>query len=198
MSVKGEAVYKAAERIEKYGVKAFVKMLGEKAIKARGGRARLLKYYIAKYPTAPLELKPKAPYISRSQRSYWRDVKSLAKARDMSIKSTRKLLKKLKTDSKVQVRVIKEGEGWQYILFGRYEHRDKEEMETEERDPEKSHEIQDETGWSHVHFTDEYYEEEEEAFGEAVNSAQHTLGGSGWQLIKVLKETWIRFYGRKK
>jgi hypothetical protein len=69
MTVKGEAIYKASERIKKYGVKAFVKMLGETAIKKRGGRARLLKYYTEKYPSAPLTLEPKAPYISRTMKS---------------------------------------------------------------------------------------------------------------------------------
>lgn len=196
--IVGEAIYKAAARIERYGVEAFVKMLGEKAIKARGGKPRLLKYYAEKYPGAPLRLEPKAPIISRSMRSYWKDVKALAKARDIGIKASRKILKGLKADSKVQVRVIKEGHGWQFILFGKYEHWDKEEMENEERDSEKKHEIKDQMGWSYVHYTDEYYEEEEEAFEEAKRDAQYTLGGSGWQLIKVLKETWIRFYGREQ
>ena len=196
--VTGEAIYKAAARIEKYGVKAFVDMLGKKAIKKRGGRARLLKYYTEKYPTAPLRLEPKAPVITRSMRSYWKDVKALAKARNIGTKASRKILKGLKTDSKVQVRVVKDGHGWQFILFGKFEHWDKEEMENEEKDPEKKHEIKDETGWSYVHYCDEYYEEEEEAFDEAKRDAQYTLGGSGWQLIKVLKETWIRFYGREK
>ena len=92
---------KAAERILKYGIKAYLKMRG-----LRKTAARIL-FYQRKYPTAPLALEPKAPYISRSMKSYWYDVKKLAEARDMSIRSTRKLLKKLKTDKNVQVRVIK-------------------------------------------------------------------------------------------
>ena len=90
MKAIGEAIYKASARIEKYGVEAYVKMLGKTAIKKRGGKAKLLKYYTEKYPEAPLTLEPKAPYISRSQKSYWQDVKSLAKARDISIKKVRK------------------------------------------------------------------------------------------------------------
>jgi len=133
---QGEAVYKAAARIKKYGVEAFVEMLGEKAIKARGGRARLLKYYTVKYPSALLRIEPKAPYISRTQRSYWKDVKSLSEARDIPI--------------------------------------------------------------NYVHYTDEYHEEEEEAFDECIREAQAKLGGSGWILVKVLKETWIRYYGREQ
>ena len=186
----GEAVYKARTRIMKYGVEAFVKMLGKKAIKARGGRARLLKYYAEKYPSAPISLEPKAPYISRSMRSYWRDVKMLAEARDMKIKDTRKLLKGLKTDRNVQVRVIKHGEGWQLVMLGLYEHREKDgEALTA---PYKQEEAE---GHSYVHETTEDYEE---AFDECKREAQATLGGSGWELVKVLKETWIRYYGREK
>ena len=196
--VVGEAIYKASERIKKYGVEAFVKMLGKTAIKKRGGKAKLLKYYAEKYPKAPLTIEPKAPAISRSMKSYWKDVKSLSGARDINIKSARKLLKKLKTDSKVQVRVIKEGAGWQFVLLGKFEHWDKEEIEAGEKDPDKKHEVKEETGYSYVHYTEEYYEEEEEAFGEAVRDAQYTLGGSGWMLIKVLKETWIRYFGRNQ
>jgi homoserine trans-succinylase len=144
-------------------------------------------------PTAPIELEPKAPYISRSQRSYWKDVKALAKARDMPIKDTRKLLKKLKTAKNVQVRVIKSGTGWQLVMLGLYEH--------QEKDGEKLEapfNQEEEEGHSYVHYTDEYHEEEEEAFDECVREAQAKLGGSGWILVKVLKETWIRFYGREK
>ena len=190
--VKGEVIYKASERIKKYGVEAFVKMLGKKAIKARGGRARLLKYYTAKYPMAPIRIEPKAPYISGSQRSYWKDVKALSKARDMPIKDTRKLLKNLKTAKNVQVRVIKQGEGWQLVMVGIYEH--------QERDGEKLEapfEQEEAEGHSYVHYTDEYHEEEEEAFNECIREAQAKLGGSGWILVKVLKETWIRYFGRE-
>lgn len=185
MTVKGEAIYKASERIKTYGVEAFVKMLGKKAIKARGGPARLLKYYTEKYPEAPISLEPKAPYISRSQRSYWKDVKSLAKARDMSIKKTRKLLKKLKTAKNVQVRVIKSGEGWQLVMLGVYENTDKENIYYKQREEAEGH--------SYVHEEQNY----DEAVNECIREAQATLGGSGWQLIKILKETWIKYYGRE-
>ena len=187
---QGEAVYKAAARIKKYGVEAFVEMLGEKARAARGGRARLLKYYTVKYPEALLRIEPKAPHISRSQRSYWKDVKSLSEARDIPIKDTRKLLKKLKTAKNVQVRVIKSGEGWQLVMVGIYENTDKENIYYKQR--EKA------TGHSYVHYTDEYQEEEEEAFDECIREAQARLGGSGWILVKVIKKTWLRYYGREK
>ena len=183
--IQGEAVYKAAARIKKYGVEAFVKMLGEKAIKARGGRARLLKYYAEKYPKALLRLEPKAPYISRSQRSYWKDVKSLAEARDIPIKQTRKLLKGLKTTKNVQVRVIKSGEGFQLVMLGLYENTDKENIYYKKREEAKGH--------SYVHEEQDY----DECLGECIAQAQGVLGGSGWELIKILKETWIRYYGRE-
>lgn len=186
MSVKGEAIYKAAARIEKYGVKAFVDMLGKKAIKARGGRARLLKYYTAKYPSAPLEIKPAAPYISRSQKSYWKDVKRLSEARDINIKDTRKLLKSLKTAKNVQVRVIQKGEGWQLVMLGLYENVYKESVDYKQREESEGH--------SYVHDEQDY----EEALNECMRESQAKLGGSGWLLIKVIKETWIRYYGRNE
>ena len=186
---QGEAVYKAAARIKKYGVEAFIKMLGKKAIKARGGRARLLKYYTAKYPTAPLTLEPKAPYISRSQRSYWKDVKALAKARDMPIKQTRKLLKRLKTAKNVQVRVIKSGEGFQLIMLGLYENTDKEDISFKQREESEGH--------SYIHYEEDFHESYDEALGECIRESQAKLGGSGWEMVKILKETWIRYYGRE-
>lgn len=146
------------------------------------------------YPAARVTLEPKAPYISRTQRSYWKDVKSLAKARDMPIKEARKLLKSLKTGRDVRVTVIKEGNGWQFILYGRYEHWDKEEFEEGKKDPEKKHEIREAYGGSYFHEEQDY----EEMYGEAEREAKGVLGGTGWMLIKVLKETWIRFYGREK
>ena len=189
MPVKGEAIYKASARIHKYGVEAFVNMLGEKAIKARGGRARLLKYYTEKYPTAPLRLVPKASYISRSQRSYWREVKRLSEAKGLSIKKTRTLLKRLKTAKNVRVRVIQSGEGWQLIMLGIYENSDKESLYFKNREEQEGH--------SYVHYEEDYRECYDEALDECVREAQATLGGSGWLLVKILKETWIRYYGRE-
>lgn len=191
--VKGEAIYRAAERIQKYGVEAFVKMLGKTAIKKRGGRARLLKYYTEKYPTAPLRIEPTAPYISRTQKSYWKDVKSLAKARDMSIKNTRALLKKLRTAKNVQVRVIRSGEGWQLEMLGLYEHQ----VKDNEVLP-KPYEKEQIEGFSYMHYTETHYECYNEALGECINEAQAKLGGSGWILVKILKETWLRYYGREQ
>lgn len=199
--VMGEAVYKASERIKKYGVEAFVKMLGKKAIKARGGRARLLKYYTAKYPSAPLKIEPTAPYISRTQRSYWRDVKRLSEARDMPIKSARKLLKKLKTAKNVQIRVIERGEGWQLIMEGLYI-RTKEDFKSLSPPYEEA----EETGHSYLHENQDYDECRTECIEEALNSLGGSTFGdsyanaesSDWELKKVLKETWIRYYGREK
>ena len=189
MSVKGEAIYKASARIQKYGVEAFVKMLGKKAIKARGGRARLLKYYAEKYPTAPLKITPKAPYISRAQKSYWKDVKSLSEAKGLSIKKTRTLLKRLKTARNVQVRVIKLGEGWQLVMLGIYENTDKESIYFKQREEQEGH--------SYVHYEEDFSECYTEAIDECIREAQAMLGGSGWKLVKILKETWIRYYGRE-
>ena len=189
MTVKGEAIYKAAERIKKYGVEAFVKMLGKKAIKARGGKARLLKYYTEKYPAAPLRLAPKAPYISRSQRSYWKDVKALSEARDMPIKETRKLLKGLKTGRNVQVRVIKSGDGFQLIMNGIYENIDKDSIYFKQQEEQEGH--------SYIHYEEDFRECYNEAKEECVREAQAMLGGSGWLLVKILKETWIKYYGRE-
>jgi len=75
-------------------------------------------------------------------------------------------------------------------MVGLYENTDKENIYYKQR--EKA------TGHSYVHYTDEYHEEEEEAFDECIREAQAKLGGSGWILVKVIKKTWIRYYGREK
>ena len=195
MSVKGEAIYKAAERIQKYGVEAFVKMLGKKAIKARGGRARLLKYYTEKYPTAPLKITPKAPYISRHMEEYWKDVKAIKEGHEISITEARKLLKREKQGdrrARVKVMVTKKGKSWQLLVKGEYKN-------------DKTGEIATEEGASFLHASREAYEE---AFEECIKDALNKLGGaifgdgyadiedSDWALIKVIKETWLRYYGK--
>lgn len=196
MTVKGEAIYKTAERIKKYGIEAYIKQLN-KTVKAHRTGKEWIKYYQKKYPDAPLTISPTRPDISRTQRSYWKDVKTLSKARDITPREGRSILKKLKTAKNVQVRVIKEGSGWQFIMFGRYEHWDKEEIETG-RDKKKPHEIDEEIGYSYVCYEKNYGACYSDSFNEAKADAQFKLGGSGWILIKVLKETWIRFIGRKE
>lgn len=181
---------KLKERLLRYGAVSYAKMRGFRGKRALKEIERLKKLI----PTAPIEIEPKAPYISRTQKSYWRDVKAVSKAQDIPIKQSRKLLKGLKTDKNVQVRVIKSGDGWQFILYGKYEHWDKEEYERGEKDREKKHEIKDQYGGSYFHKEQDY----EEMFGEAEREAKSVLGGTGWMLIKVLKEIWIRYYGREK
>jgi len=194
--VKGEAIYKTAERIKKYGIEAYIKQLN-KTVKAHRTIKQWTEYYQQKYPEAPLTLEPKRPDVSRTQKSYWQDVKSLAKARNIKPKEARGILKKLKTAKNVQVRVIKEGSGWQFILYGTYEHWDEEELKEGKKDKDKTHEIIDQIGYSYVHYDEDYIDCYNEAFGEAEREAKAVLGGTGWLLIKVLKETWIRFIGRK-
>ena len=180
--VRGEEIYKSKPRVFRYGMEAYAKMRGFKGKRALKEVERLKKLY----PTAPLRLEPKAPVITRSMRSYWKDVKALAKARDMGIKTTRKLLKGLKTAKNVQVRVIKSGEGWQLIMLGLYENTDKENVYYKKREKAEGH--------SYAHEEQDY----DECLGECIAEAQAQLGGSGWELIKVLKETWIYYYGREK
>ena len=196
MSVKGEAIYKTSERIKKYGIEAYIKQLN-KTVKAHRTGKEWIKYYQKKYPDAPLTIAPTRPDISRAQRSYWKDVKTLSEARDITPREGRSILKKLKNAKNVQVRVIKEGSGWQFILFARYEHRNKEEIETETRQDYK-HEEKEQIGYSYTHYDEDFKDCEEEAFEEAKRDAQFVCGGSGWTLIKVLKETWIRFIGKKE
>jgi len=191
--VKGEAIYKASERIKKYGVEAFVKMLGKVAIKKRGGKARLLKYYTAKYPVAPLRIEAKAPYISRTMRSYWKDVKLLAKARDITPGKSRGILKRLKTAKNVQVRVIKQGTGWQLIMVGLYEHKEKDNEPLNE-----PYDREEQIGYSYMCYEDNFNDCYDDALDECIRDAQARLGGSGWFLVKVIKETWVRYYGREK
>ena len=190
---------KLIERLLKYGAAAYAKMRGFRGKKALKEIARLKKLI----PTAPLEIEAKAPYISRSMRSYWKDVKSLVDARGIDIKSSRKLLKGLKTSKNVQVRVIKKGEGWQLVMLGLYENLEKPYLYEEEdrlgipHPPVETKYIgktqQEMEGHSYVHEEQDY----DEALGECIREAQAMLGGSGWQLIKVLKETWIRYFGRE-
>lgn len=194
MTIRGEKIYKAAERIQAYGVKAFVEMLGAAAREKRGGRKRLIEYYRTKYPTAPYEIAPKAPYISRSQKSYWRDVKSLAEERNIPIKESRKLLKKLKTAKNVRVRIIKKGEAWQLVMSGIYERQ----KNTEGEKLKLPFIRREATGHSYKHYDEDFHECYDEAVNECIREAQAVLGGTGWVLIKILKETWIRYYGREQ
>jgi len=193
VTVKGEAIYRASERIKKYGVEAFIKMLGEAAIKKRGGRSRLLKFYTAKYPEAPLRIEAKAPYISRTMRSYWKDVKLLAKARDITPGKSRGILKRLKTSKNVQVRVIKQGEGWQLIMVGLYEHKEKDNELLK-----APYDREEQKGYSYMCYEDNFNDCYDDALDECIRDAQAQLGGSGWILVKIIKETWVRYYGREK
>jgi hypothetical protein len=189
---QGEAVYKAAARIQKYGVEAFVKMLGEKAIKARGGRARLLKYYTEKYPEAPLTLEPKAPSISERMKSYWRDVKLIAEGHGITDKEARKILKREKEDRDVRVQITKTVKGWQLYILGEFKNTETAETATAE-------------GFSRLY---DNRDNHEEALNECIKSALNSLGGamfgdgyadiedSDWFLVEILKERWNRFYGR--
>jgi hypothetical protein len=194
---QGEAVYKAAARIQKYGVNAFINMLGEKAIKARGGRARLLKYYTEKYPEAPLTLEPKAPSISEHMKSYWEDVKLVAEGHGITDKEARDILKREKRgmrNARVKVMITKSGKSWQLVMEGEYKNHQTGETAIEEG-----------SSFLKPNPTEQY----EDAFNECIQSALNKLGGamfgdgyadiedSDWFLIKVLKETWIRFYGRE-
>ena len=204
--VVGEAVYKAKARIEKYGVKAFVKMLGEKAIKKRGGRKRLLKYYIEKYPGAPFELPAKRPDISKRQKKYWKNVNSLAEERKITIKESRKLLKDLKINRNVRIKLIRQGEGWQLYIKGLFE-RFKEDFKR----LTPPYETAEAEGYSYLHKNVEDYQDcYDECYKEAIESALDTLGGatfgdgyvhaetSDWRLVKILKELWLKYYGREK
>jgi transcriptional regulator len=178
---------KLEERVMRYGAEAYAKMRGIKgkiSIKKEVERLKNL------FPKIFIKDKKLAPYISRSQRSYWKDVKALAKARDMPIKKTRKLLKRLKTAKNVQVRIIKSGEGFQLIMLGLYENVDKEDISFKQREESEGH--------SYIHYEEDFHESYDEALAECIAESQAKLGGSGWELVKILKETWIRYYGREE
>lgn len=197
---------KAKERLLKYGISAYLKMRGLKKTASR------ILFYQHKYPVAKLELPAKAPYISRSQRSYWKDVKALSKERNITIKESRKLLKSLKTDKNVQVKVIKSGEGWQLMMLGLYELKEKgrqtqleyfreigiERPDLEEQAKQLPGTQREMLGYSKTHRVETNDECYDEALGECIRYAQGELGGSGWFLIKIIKETWYRYYGRIK
>lgn len=187
---------KAEERLRRYGKKAYAKMRGFRGKKALKEVERL-----KTYKEVPLEIKPKAPYISRSQRSYWRDVKSLSKERKIGIKESRRILKKEKTGRNVQVRVIKSGNGWQLVMKGLYIRTKK---DGESLKP--PYEEVEQTGYSTVFEEQDYEEAFEECQKEALNNLGGAMFGDGygniiedsdWKLKKVLKETWVRYFGRE-
>jgi hypothetical protein len=190
--IQGEEIYKVAPRIQKYGVEALVKSFGAKAIKARGGRARLLKYYTKKYPKAPLTLEPKAARTSRSMKSYWRDVKLVAKGHDITDKQARKILKRERKGKDVRIQITKTGKGWQLYILGEFKNTETGEVAIAEG------------------FSCSYPNRNspEEALNDCIKSALNSLAGSkfedsyadiedsDWFLVKLLKKRWNRFYGR--
>ena len=176
------------KRLKKEGIEHFVRGLGVEKIKARGGRARLINYYTTNYPSIPLRIKAKDPGKSLSMKSQWENVKKLAEARDIPIKEARKLLKKLKTGKNVRIMLTNTANGWQLIMEGWYENTDKENIYYKERLKAE--------GYSSMCYEEDFHECYDKAFEECKRSAQAGLGGSGWELVEVIKETWFRYYGR--
>jgi hypothetical protein len=74
-------------------------------------------------------------------------------------------------------------------MLGLYENTDKDDIYFKQREEALGH--------SYIHYEEDVSERYDEALGECIREAQAKLGGSGWQLIKILKETWIRYYGRE-
>jgi len=190
--VQGEEVYKGKPRVFKYGMKAYAKMRGFTGKRALKEVERLKKLY----PTAPVSLEPKAPHRSRTMRSYWEDVKLIVKGHETSIKEARKILKREKEGDRrvrVKVMVIKKGKSWQLMVKGAYKNKETSETAIEE-------------GASYLKKSrDEYEEAFEECIKDALNRLGSAIFGDGyadiedsdWELTKVLKKTWIRYYGKE-
>lgn len=191
---------KAKERIERYGISAYLKMRGLKFTPSH------IKFYIEKYEKALIKVEPPSKgRISRRMLSYWKDVKLIMKGRKWGVTETRKVMKKEGAGKDVTLRVIKKGEGWQLLLWGDYEN------------PKVKKELI-EYAWKHKINVDEYLKKEKslwraenvesysyvhsekdynECLNECIRMAQGFLGGSNWELIKVLKYHWNRYYGRE-
>lgn len=172
---------RAKERIEKYGIEAFLKSLGKEAVKKRGGYRALLKFYTGKYVRAPLKVEPPTKgRVSRQMKAYWKDVKLIMEGRKKGVTETRKVMKKEGKGKDVTLRVIKEGEGWQLTILGKFK-------------DEKTGSEENAEGFSYVHAKKNY----DECLNECIRMAQGFLGGSNWKLVKVLKYHWNRYYGRE-
>lgn len=188
---------RAKERIERYGIEAFLKSLGKEVVKKRGGHKALLKFYTEKYIGVPVKLEPTTKgRVSRQMKSYWKDVKLIVTGRGKGIVETRKLMKREGAGKDVTLRVIKAGEGWQLTMLGLYHNEKSDYMGTLETgfigtsfEPDLEAE-----GFSYVHKEKEY----DECLNECIRMAQGFLGGSNWKLVKVISYQWNRYYGREK
>lgn len=178
---------KAKERIERYGIAAYIKMRGIKP------SPQWKYFYKAKYPEAPVELDITHPEISKRQKRYWQKVKALSKGRDMSIKEARTFFKGERKEGRI--RLIKQGEGYQLYMNGLYENEKTGEIDLESGKVKVGTRDRAEAeGWSKVRKQKML----EASFNECVRYAQATLGGSNWKIVKVLKKEWYRFIGREK
>jgi hypothetical protein len=177
---------KAKERIEKYGIEAYIKMLGKETVKKRGGKAALIKFYKKKYPKAPIKVVTKTgKKISKSMRKYWNIVKKIAEGHKISIEEARKIYKE--QSKKGKIRLVKKGRGYQLYLKGEYEYKGEKKTEFQKK-------LQICESYSHFHKKKSY----NKMLTECVHAAQGILGGYNWELVRIIKTKWIRFYGYKK
>ena len=177
---------KAKERIERYGIAAYIKMRGLKP------SPQWKYFYKAKYPEAPAELDITHPEISKRQKRYWQKVKALSKGRDMSIKEARTFFKAERKEG--SIKLIKQGEGYQLYMNGLYEDEKSGEIDLESGKVKVGTRDRAEAeGYSKVRIEKEY----EVSFRECVKWSQYILGGSNWILIKVIKQEWYRYLGAK-
>jgi hypothetical protein len=186
------------ERIEKYGIRAYIKMLGAKKVKERGGETALISFYKKKYPKAKLGKVIKPSRQSISMKNYWYKIKQIAAGHKIPIKKARKIFKKERKEG--EIRLVKKGRGYQLYLKGIYEYiekvkpkeRRKERRKIKHKKIKKIRKTVE--SYSKLHKTKTY----NRCLNEAINDARLILGGSNWNLVKILKIKWIRFYGRER
>lgn len=188
---------KAKERIIKYGIAAYRQMVG--------AGAKPVSYYKSKYPEAPVKLPVKAPEISRRQLKYWKGIKNIAKGHKTTIQKARAIYKRERSKGD-GLRLVRRGSGWQLWMLGLYRNTKIEaapQLQTKLFGKRfgklfgingKTELLEKMDGWSYLR----NYKNHAESLNECIRDAQGGLGGSNWELVKVLKEKWYRFYGVEK
>jgi hypothetical protein len=172
-------------------------MLGAKKVKERGGETALISYYKKKYPKAKLGKVIKPSRQSISMKNYWYKIKQIAAGHKIPIKKARKIFKKERKEG--EIRLVKKGKGYQMYLKGVYECKEK--VKPKKRRVKRGV-IHKKTivtrrtveSYSKLHKTKTY----NKCLNEAINNARAILGGSNWNLVKILKLKWLRFYGRER
>lgn len=180
---------KAKERILRYGIVSYRKM-----IESRGRVAKPVSYYVAKYPGAKIKLPvPTKGKLSVIKLRYWKNIRRIKEGHEVGTTEARRIHKRERAKGDA-VRIIRRGEGWQMWMLGLY--RDTKPISEPQKKmfDIKEEEEKEMDGWSMLRHEKDYYQ----SIADCIRDAQGALGGSNWELIKVIKEKWYRYYGWAK